>query len=281
MTSEPNVSRYYDRHILKPPVWTWEIPAYFFLGGTAGASAVLAALARLAGNHRLARSATLAATACIALCPPLLIDDLGRPERFLNMLRVFRPTSPMSVGTWILSLFGGLSSVAAGSELTGVARPLGRLAELAAAGLGPALSTYTAALLAQTSIPAWREARRYLPFLFGAGSAAAAGGLACITTPASAAGPARRLAIGAALAEIAVSKTMERGLGATGEPYRVQAAAPYSRAALLLMVSGAAVLAGLGRRRPGAVAGGALIMAGAAATRFMVWKAGDISAARS
>ena len=281
MTPEPNVSRYYDRHVLKPPVWTWEIPAYFFVGGMAGASAVLATAARLTGNHRLARSATLGGVACLALCPPLLIDDLGRPDRFLNMLRVFRPTSPMSVGTWILSAFGALASTAAASELSGRARRVGVLAEAGAAILGPGLATYTAALVAQTSVPAWHQARRYLPFLFAASSAAAAGGLACITTPGAAGRPARRLAIGGALAEVGVARLMEGGLGEVGEPYRIESAAPFASASRRLMLSGAAVLAIFGWRRAGACVGGLLVMGGSAATRFAVWKAGDLSARRT
>src|SRR6187401_2428458 len=91
---------------LKPPVWTWEIPAYFFVGGVAGAAAVIAGLARFAGaDSLLIRDAQWIAGAGAAVAPLLLISDLGRPTRFLNMLRVFKPQSPMSIGAWTLVLF--------------------------------------------------------------------------------------------------------------------------------------------------------------------------------
>ena len=99
---------YYGRPILKAPVWTWEIPAYFFFGGMAGAAAPFALLSELRGDEALARRAWLVALAGAAASPPLLIADLGRPERFHRMLRVIKPTSPMSVGSWVL----GASSTA-------------------------------------------------------------------------------------------------------------------------------------------------------------------------
>src|SRR5690606_31944144 len=95
-------SSYYGRPVLKEPVWTWEIPAYFFLGGTAGAANALSLGARLTGNRELADRLSLVATAGLAASPVLLVSDLGRPERFLNMLRVFKVTSPMSVGSWAI-----------------------------------------------------------------------------------------------------------------------------------------------------------------------------------
>src|SRR5690242_2929414 len=207
-----NVSEYPGRPVLKRPVWTWEVPVYFFVGGLAGASALLGAAADLAGEGRLARSARLAAAAGAAVSPLLLISDLGRPERFANMLRVFRPTSPMSVGSWALALFGAAASGAAASEVTGRAPRLGRAAGVAAGLLGPALATYTGVLLGQTSVPAWGRARRRLPALFAASAAASAGGLACAVTPPAEARPARLLAAGGALAELAAGAWMEAAL---------------------------------------------------------------------
>ena len=99
---------YYGRPILKEPVWTWEIPAYFFFGGMAGAAAPFALISELRGDEALARRAWLVALAGVAASPPLLIADLGRPERFHHMLRVLKPTSPMSIGSWVL----GASSTA-------------------------------------------------------------------------------------------------------------------------------------------------------------------------
>ena len=119
MVPKAEIRTYYDRPVLKKPVWKWYIPAYFFTGGMAGASSTLAWAARLRGNHVLARRAGLVSLAGIAVSPVLLIVDLGRPSRFYNMLRVARPTSPMSMGTWLISLFGPLSGASAVSDVTG------------------------------------------------------------------------------------------------------------------------------------------------------------------
>ena len=104
---------YYGQPVLKEPVWTPEIPVYFFTGGLGGASAGLAFLSELRGNDQLARRAWAASFAGLAVSPPLLISDLGVPRRFLNMLRMFKVTSPMSVGSWLLT---------AAAPVTGVAR---------------------------------------------------------------------------------------------------------------------------------------------------------------
>ncbi|MBV9412987.1 MAG: polysulfide reductase NrfD, partial [Acidimicrobiia bacterium] len=186
---------YYDRPVLKKPVWKWYIPAYFFTGGMAGASSTLAFAARLRGNDRLARRAGLISLAGIAASPVFLIADLGKPGRFYNMLRVAKPTSPMSVGTWLISLFGPMSGAAALSDITGLLPGVGRLCEALAAVTGPAVSTYTAVLTSDTAIPAWHEAWRELPIVFAGGSAASAGAAAVLVTPAEDAGPARRLVV--------------------------------------------------------------------------------------
>ncbi len=108
---------YYGRPIVKPPVWTWEIPLYFFSGGLAGMAAAIALAAHVAGppeaTASLARAALwLAFLGGAVVSPILLVLDLGRPRRFLHMLRVFKWRSPMSVGAWILFLFGGAVAVA-------------------------------------------------------------------------------------------------------------------------------------------------------------------------
>jgi len=211
---------YYDRPVLKKPVWKWYIPAYFFTGGMAGASSTLAFTARLRGNHRLARRAGLISLAGIAASPVFLIVDLGKPGRFYNMLRVAKPTSPMSMGTWLISLFGPLSGGAAVSDVTGVLPGLGRLCEALAAFVGPAVSTYTAVLTADTAIPAWHEAWRELPLIFAGGSAASAGAAAVLITPAQDAGAARRLVIVGSLMELGAYRAMEERLGDLAEPYR-------------------------------------------------------------
>ncbi|HEV2093945.1 MAG TPA: NrfD/PsrC family molybdoenzyme membrane anchor subunit, partial [Rubrobacter sp.] len=271
---EEAVRNYYGRAVLKEPVWSWEIPWYFFAGGLAGASADLALVARLAGNDKLARRALLAALGAVVVSPVLLISDLGRPERFYNMLRVVKPTSPMSVGTWVLSAFGTATGIAATSEVLGVFPRLGRACEVVSALLGPALATYTAVLITDTSVPVWHEARRELPLVFAASSAASAGAAAAILTPVGEAGPARRLAAGGALAEIGASALMKRRLGGfLAEPYEKEEAGRFDKLSKVFSVAGAVLTAFAGRRRrPAAVAGGALVLAGATLERWSVFR---------
>jgi Polysulphide reductase, NrfD len=279
VSGAPNVSEYPGRPILKRPVWTWEVPVYFFVGGLAGASALLGLAADLGGERKLARNARVAAAAGAAVSPLLLISDLGRPERFANMLRVFRPTSPMSVGSWTLALFGGAAAVAAASEVTGRARDVGRGAGAAAGLLGPALATYTAVLVGQTSVPAWARARRLLPALFAASAAASAGGLACAVTPPAEARAARLLAAGGGLAELAAGAWMEAALGDHGAVYRRGRPATFARAARALTLAGAGLTGVLGRRRWAAALGGAALLGGSLCLRLAVWRAGPDSAA--
>src|SRR5688572_24763210 len=137
MVPEATPQSYYDRPLLKAPVWKPHVPIYFFTGGLAGASSVLAFGARRTGNHRLARGALLASASGLLPSPVLLIDDLGRPERFINMLRIFKPTSPLSIGSWVLAAFGPASIGAAVCDLLGIFPRAGRVAEATAAMLGP------------------------------------------------------------------------------------------------------------------------------------------------
>jgi hypothetical protein len=258
---------YYGLPVLNGPVWTWEVPVYFFAGGMAGASAPLALAASLRGNDRLARAASIVALAGVAVSPPLLVADLGRPARFLNMLRMFKVTSPMSVGAWILSAFAPAVAAGAARELLGVLPAVGRAGQLSGAVLGPALSTYTAALLANTSVPAWHEARHELPFVFAGSSLASAGSAASLLAPAGDAAQARRLAVGGALLSLAATETMEHRLGPLAAPYRDGSAAAPARAAKALTAAGALAMAAgpvaqvraaLGRRR--ARGGGARVL---------------------
>jgi hypothetical protein len=156
------VRTYYDKPIIKEPVWTSEVPLYFFTGGMAGASAVLAGVAQATGHRELARTARLVGAAALLPSPALLTMDLGRPERFHHMLRVFKPTSPMSVGSWTLVGFSAAHGTATLLAELGWLPRLRALAEVIAAALGPVMSTYTAVLLSNTAVPVWHEARRDL-----------------------------------------------------------------------------------------------------------------------
>jgi hypothetical protein len=270
---------YYGRPVIKEPVWTPEIPAYFFAGGMAGASAGLAYMAELTGNDVLARRAWAVALTGIAVSPPLLISDLGVPSRFLNMLRMFKVTSPMSVGSWILSGSGTATGIAAANALTGLFPRAARAAKPAAALLGLPLATYTGALIANTAVPVWHEARLSLPALFAGGAAASAGAAATVFTPPRYAAPARRLALMGAAAELVTTNVMEHRLGGLAAPYHEGPSAALARAAKVLTALGGMTIGAWGhRRRSAAVLGGAALLAGAAAERFAVFQAGSESA---
>jgi hypothetical protein len=181
-------SGYYGQPIVKPPVWTWQIGLYFFVGGSAGMSGVMALAGLLTGRPiDFVRAALGVAFAGAVISPFLLIADLGRPTRFLNMLRVFKWRSAMSMGVWTLLLFGGFAASAfLLTEVSGFLTPLG-VSPIAQRGLalvlttgtalfGVVLATYTGVLLGATAIPAWSAHHRLLPFHFGVvalGSAAA------------------------------------------------------------------------------------------------------------
>jgi hypothetical protein len=267
---------YYGRPVLKEPVWTPEIPIYLFTGGLAGASAGLAWLAELRGNEPLARRAWITSLVAVTVSPGLLISDLGRPERFLNMLRMFKVTSPMSVGSWILAGCGATTALATAGSIA--RRPV-PFAKPAAAALGLPLATYTGALLAQTAIPVWSEARGELPLLFASGAAASAGAIATLVTPPPAAGAARRLAIVGAAGELVSRRGMDHRLGELAAPYRHGPAGLLARLARALTTSGAVLVAAGGRRRHGVtLAGAGLLAGGSIAERFSVFRAGFQSA---
>lgn len=176
----------------------------------------MAAAARLTGRDRLGLAARMAAFAGAGAGTVFLVAELGRPMRFLNMLRVFKLTSPMSVGSWTLAAHSGLAGVAAGSAVTGLLPFAGDAASVASGLSGVAMATYTAVLLADTAVPAWHEGMRELPFLFAGSALASAGAAVMLTTPRALAGPARTAAAAGAMAEIVA----ERAAGAPPRPGR-------------------------------------------------------------
>ena len=276
---EEEFTSYYGRPVIKAPVWEpREIAGYFFLGGLAGASSLLAAGAELSGQPTLARGAKLGAAGAIGLSLVALVKDLGRPARFLNMLRVFKPTSPMSVGTWLLSAYAPAAGVAALGEV--VALPLGatQLATGVAALLGPGVAAYTGVLVADTAVPVWHGAFRELPFLFVASAATAAAGLGLVTAADADAGPPRQLAALGVIGDLVAEGLMERDLGELSAYYRRGRAGVLMRASKVLALSGAAG-ALLGRRHRALRTGSGLaLLAASACTRFAVFFAGRASA---
>jgi hypothetical protein len=270
---------YHGQPVLKEPVWTWEIPCYFYVGGLTGASSGLAYLSELRGNSVLARRAWAVAAVGGTVSPMLLTLDLGRPVRFVNMLRMVKVTSPMSMGSWILLAAGGSAPIAAIDSFTGLV-PGGKAARAVAAAFGLPLASYTAALISNTAIPIWHQAHRMLPFVFASGAALSAGAAGVALTPPGAAAPARRLALAGAVAELATSEVMERRLGELGEPYHQGAAGRFRRISRAAVAGGALLLAARGRSsRVAAVASGMLLSVGALSARWSVFKAGFQSAA--
>ena len=166
---------YYKQPLLKEPQWTQLIPLYFFVGGATGALGVIGALADVLGaNKELAGKARWMALAGTGLSSALLIADLGKPSRFLNMLRVFKPQSPMSVGSWVLSGFGASSAASSLADLVEAqAGASGLVSFLRAAGrtgcilFGMPLHNYTGVLIGASVIPAWNNRIRSLPREFG------------------------------------------------------------------------------------------------------------------
>jgi formate-dependent nitrite reductase membrane component NrfD len=266
-------------------VWKDDIAYYFFLGGLSAGSSLLAAGADLTGRAALRKGTRLAGLGSLLVGSYYLIHDLGRPERFHHMLRVAKPTSPMSVGTWVLAAYGpgigvaaasellppGLRATSAGRLLAVLARPAG----LAAAMLAPAVASYTAVLLSQTAVPTWHEAHEELPFIFTASAAASAGGIGMIVAPPAQAGPACALAAYGAIVETVASRRMEHRLGLVAETLKMGKAHDHLRRAQVLTLGGAVVGMLLGRRsRTAAVASGAALMAGSLFERLGILHAG-------
>jgi formate-dependent nitrite reductase membrane component NrfD len=270
---------YYGRPVLKETVWKGQdVAGYLFFGGLAGASSLQAAFAQLHGNHELSRVSKVAAAGAIGLSAVALVHDLGRPARFLNMLRVFKVTSPMSVGSWMLSGYGPAAGAAAALAVTGRLPRSGAAATAAAAALGSGVATYTAALICDTAVPAWHEGYREMPFLFAGSAASAAGGLGLLAVRPERSREAARLAVLGAAAELTARSLMMRRLGPASEPYQVGRAGQLMKAAEVLAAAGLAGAVVSGRNRLIAALSGAALLAGSALTRFGVFEAGQASA---
>jgi formate-dependent nitrite reductase membrane component NrfD len=170
---------YYERPMLHESVWTWAVPLYYYVGGLSGASMALgaaAALNRAQAFDDLVQRCHIIGLAGTVVSGGLLIYDLGRPSRFLNMLRVFRPTSPMNMGAWILTATGGTAFVTVVlRDQRGVLGSIGEAFGFISGLFGLGLATYTGVLIANTAVPAWQASRKSLPVLFGASAVASLG----------------------------------------------------------------------------------------------------------
>jgi len=276
MVPRARFGSYYGRPVLKKPVWEErDIAGYLFTGGVAAGSALLAAGADLTGRPSMRRSARMTSLAALSVSGVALVHDLGRPERFANMLRVFKPTSPMSVGSWLLAAFSAPVGVAAIGDRTPFARPAG----LAAAAIAPSVATYTAVLICDTSVPSWHAAYPEMPFMFAGSALSGSAGLSLLMSPVQENAPAARLAaLGSAL-ELAAMHRMESRLGLVGEPYAEGKAGAKLRAAKALSIAGSVGALTLGRRsKTAAELAGGMLAAASALTRFGVFEAGVASA---
>ena len=277
---------YFDRPVLKEVVWTWDIPMYYYLGGAAGASLTLGAAAQLRSSRDLdqfVRHCHWIGIIASTVGAGFLIHDLGRPSRFLNMMRVFRPTSPMNLGSWVLAL-AAPSAITAGlwARRGG---PLGFISETAgyaSGAVGLVLSTYTGVLVSNTAIPLYSESRRVMPILFGASALASAaslldlvneGGPGCAIT--RVAGTAGRIS------ELIAGKVLEQHVDEVervGRPLHTGVGGALWTASKLLTAASLAVSFWPGKMRGKRKWAAALTTAGSLALRFAVHYAGKASA---
>ncbi len=279
---------YYDRPLLKEPVWKWYVPAYFYAGGAAGASAVLGAIAQAVGGEEMRglvkRARWVSALGC-ASGTVLLVLDLGRRERFLNMLRVFRPTSPMSVGSFVLAAAGPLTAVAAllaEADGDGALGVLGDAAGYAAGAAGLPLSGYTAVLVSNSAIPIWQEVRRSLPALFVSSAVSSAASLLDVTSLSPKERSAvHRFGVAGKAAELVAMRAVERDASRVervGRPLREGFSGTLWRASKAATAAGLALTLLPGKHAWKRTAAAALGTAGALGIRMAIFYAGVASA---
>ena len=291
---------YYGVPAIHRPHWNWLIITYFFLGGITSGSHVIANVARLFGGaegRRIERAGRYVSVAALLPCPVLLILDLGRPERFINMMRIFKLRSPMSVGTWGLTVFGAISSLAAANQLArdgllGHGHPARLLRAmpdrfLSVLGMGPAffVGGYTGVLLAATAVPVWTKNYRLMGPLFlssavSSASAAISLLLALGRDNERAIGRVEQLDLLARTAELGLLAATHRTLGPElGSPLTSGTTGRVYRLGVLGTGVGAQVLALAGRRsRTAATAGSLLALLGGFLFRYVWIAAGHASA---
>ncbi|HEX5452329.1 MAG TPA: NrfD/PsrC family molybdoenzyme membrane anchor subunit [Stellaceae bacterium] len=286
MRASEAIPTYYDLPALKASLYGWKVSAYMFVAGLAGSAQIIAAAADLIdpdGNRGTVRHGRYVAAAGAALGAPLLILDLRTPQRFFNMLRIFRLTSPMSIGTYALTGFGGLSGLLAAGQLlhdrgiapAAIARA-SKYVEVPAAILGMGMSTYTGALLTATSTPLWAAAPRLIPAAFGASAMASAAGLLSLAARNGAGDTLRRIERIASVADLAALAALSKGLRREGIRTRSDAV-PAKIAAAAPLLAPLAVRLGI-RRAPAAAAAASIL--GGFLLRHLLLRAGNRSAER-
>ncbi len=277
---------YYDVPMLKQPVWIWSIPTYFYVGGVAGVGATFGAAAQLVAPvamRSLVLKARWVGTVGGAVSAALLIHDLGRPSRFLNMLRVFRVSSPMSMGSWILSIF---STAAAGAAVLPfgprIFRPLADLLGVVAGVLGLGLSGYTGVLISQSAVPVWQQAYRTMPVLFlASGTAAAASFLEFFSLNEAEHRAVQRFALAGKIVELLATRTLEADASRVervGKPLRQGFSGFLWQSAKVLTIASAVISALPGKSRKKHIAAAILGSLASLSLRFGIFHAGKASA---
>jgi len=266
---------------IKGPVWVWSIPAYFFVGGIGGAAMTMGMTAQVFGARGMGpfdQRCRWTGAVAGGLGSALLVFDLGRKTRFLNMLRVFRPTSPMSVGSWVLALATPLS-------LASAVLPVCSLSYAAGIGsglLGIPLATYTGVLIGNTVVPLWSATRRTLPILFGASAVASMASLfELMPLDRRERRIVHRFGTMGRIAEITAAAALEREAHAVPgaiRPLRDGFSGTLWNAATICAVAGLAVSAIPGNHRAKRIATGVLGLAGGVAVRFAIFYGGKRSA---
>jgi formate-dependent nitrite reductase membrane component NrfD len=281
---------YYGMPLLKKPAWTWEVPVYFFVGGAAGAAAVIGNVAKLTGaDRKLVSDARWLAAIGGAISPALLVADLGMPSRFINMLRVFKIQSPMSVGSWTLVAFSTSAAAAAFSSAVqkrsgsnGLFRVFEHSGDFLSALSGLVLCTYTGVLVGATAIPVWNENVSVLPIHFAASGLSSA--VSILELRGNYSPALNSLGIVSALCETAVGARLEARKIPAHEPLRKGKSGWLMRAAgllsgpipLLLRLAAGNSKSRRGRRLRTAAAISSIT--GSLVTRFAWVQAGKVSA---
>jgi protein NrfD len=301
--SPADIPTYYDLPPLKQSLYGWKVSAYIWVAGIAGSSQILATIGEFTDRNSYAgiiRNGRYIALAGSVVGSVLLIVDLHTPSRFYNMLRIFRPTSPMSIGSYVLTSFGALSAGLAAAQL---ARDLGAgggaldraatIAQIPAAMTGAAMSTYTGALLAATSAPVWAALPKLLPASFGASAMASAAAALSLLAGGSERETLHRVELVASTIELALVAMLPGRLREKGIATRIGVAPVLAMAAtpLLHQIAGAIERPGAGdtaaqtraaqtRAVRFGKASAVAVLAGAFLLRHLVLRAGNESAKR-
>ena len=162
---------------METTIWEWPIWVYLWAAGVAGGGYFAAFLVNLFTGRKhksLLQIATWIGVPLVGIGTILLIVDLGNQLYFWHLLVRFYPLSPMSIGTWLLTIWAisGVGLLALWLAESGVAGfvvlrrlvPLTEILSWISFVLSPLLIAYTGVLLSNTNEALW--AAMLLPVLF-------------------------------------------------------------------------------------------------------------------